>query len=137
MNPASDVGAATEPAKRRILLVDDEASIRFAVSDYLSARGFSVDCACDLVEATALLGRCDYAVVVADLRLRATGDEGGLELLLYVRDRYPSARTVLLTAYGSPAIELEARRRGAEAVLLKPQPLSEIARIIDGLLAHA
>jgi two-component system response regulator RegA len=119
----------------RILLVDDETSILFAVSDYLSAFGFTVDCATDLDEATALLVRFSYAVVIADLRLRATDDEGGLDFLEQVRDRCPSARSVLLTAFGTPALELEAQRRGAAAVLLKPQPLSAIARIVDGLLA--
>jgi two-component system response regulator RegA len=131
-----DTAAATARAQRRILLVDDETSILFAVSDYMNARGFTVDCARDLDEAIALLGRCAYAVVIADLRLGATGDEGGLEFIDQVRHRCPSARTVLLTAYGSPAIELEARRRRVDAVLLKPQPLSEIARIVDGLLSH-
>jgi ActR/RegA family two-component response regulator len=128
--------AVTERAQRPILIVDDEASILFAMSDYLIGRGYTVDCARSLEEATALLGGHAYAVVVADLRLCATDDEGGLDLIEQVRDQCPSARTILLTAYGSPAIELEARRRGAAAVLLKPQPLSEIARVVDGLLAR-
>ena len=123
-------------AQRRVLIVEDEASISFAVSDYLTLCGCTVDCARDAEEAVSLLRQHAYVVVVADLRLGASGDEEGLEVIRHVRAHHPSTRTVLLTAYGFPAIELEARRRGVDTVLLKPQPLSEIARIVQDLLAQ-
>lgn len=135
MDAVGNAAAVTEGGQRRILIVDDEASILFAMSEYLTVRGYAVDCARDLDEAAELLGRRTYGVVVADLRLSATRDEEGFDVFAHVRDRCPSARTVLLTAYGSPTIEREARRRGVDVVLLKPQPLSEIALIVDGLLA--
>ena len=58
----------------------------------------------------------------------------GLDLLPYVRSTSPSTRTLLLTAYGSAELEVEARRRGADAVLRKPKPLAEIAQLLSALL---
>jgi ActR/RegA family two-component response regulator len=72
--------------------------------------------------------------VIADLRLARMDDEAGLELLAAVRERWPSTRTILLTAYGSSAIEREARRRGVDVLLHKPRPLPEVARIVEALL---
>lgn len=124
-------------APHRILVVDDETSIRFAVREYLTAHGYAVDCARDRAEAMALLGQHPYGVVVVDLRLTAMDGDEGLDLIGYLRAQNPRTRTILLTAYGAPAIELEARRRGADVVLHKPQPLRELARIVEGLLANA
>lgn len=119
----------------RILLVDDQPSILFAMSEYLAARDYVVDCAHDREEAVALLQRHAYGVVIADLRLTPALDDDGLDVLSAVRKRSPVTRTILLTAYGSPAVERDAHLRGADVVLQKPQPLSEIARLVEHLLA--
>jgi ActR/RegA family two-component response regulator len=118
----------------RLLIVDDEESILFALSDYFTAHGWAVDCARDRERATALLGGNAYAVVIADLRLSPTVDDDGLDLIGYVCHHRPSTRTILLTAHGSPAVALEAHRRGCDAVLYKPKPLSEVARVVGTLL---
>ena len=94
----------------RILVVDDQESICLAMKDYLEHRGHHVDCASQLLEAEALLSAGRYAVVIADLRLSASEPAGGLRLLRRVRESSPRTRTVLLTAYGSPQAEAEARR---------------------------
>jgi CheY-like chemotaxis protein len=44
---------------------------------------------------------------------------------------------VLLTAYGSPEIEAEARRLGVDSFLHKPKPLTEVAEVVAGLLGRA
>lgn len=119
----------------RILLVDDQPSILFAMSEYLAARDYVVDCARDRVEAVALLERHAYGVVIADLRLTPARDDDGLDVLSAVHETSPATRTILLTAYGSPALERDARRRGADVVLQKPQPLGDIVRLVEQLLA--
>jgi DNA-binding NarL/FixJ family response regulator len=84
-------------------------------------------------EAKTLLGQARYAVVIADLR--STGSHGaeGLERVEYIRQRRPSTRIILLTVYGWPDIESEARRRGADAILHKRPSLFEIARVVAEL----
>lgn len=119
----------------RILIVDDEECIVFAMRRYLQLRGFEVDSARGLEEAQALVARVRYAVVIADLRL--TGDHGaeGLDLIAYVRERCPSTRTLLLTAHSSPDIEAAGRERGVDLVLRKPWPLPDVAQAVMALLA--
>ena len=57
----------------RLLIVDDEDAILFAMTEYFSARLFAVDCARDREEAEALLAVRAYAVIITDLRL---GEDG-------------------------------------------------------------
>jgi two-component system response regulator FlrC len=118
-----------------MLVVDDEPSILFAISEYFSARGWEVDGVQDAETAKALLTQKRYSVVVADLRLTEADDVAGLDVVTTARHRAPDTRILLLTAYGSQAIEAAARRRGADAVLYKPMPLAELARVITGFLA--
>jgi len=117
----------------RILVVDDEEAIRDATREYLSALGYEVDAAQEREEAEALLTTATYSLVIADMRLTGVHGREGLELVGYLRERCPWARVVVLTAYGSPDLEAEARRRGADAFLQKPVPLAELARLA-GLL---
>ena len=119
----------------RILIVDDEEPILFAMREYFSTKGYEVDCARETQEAEALLGEHDYALAILDLRLTGTHGAEGLDVIELVRAQSPQTRIILLTAYGSREIEAEARRRGADAFLHKPKPLSEVARIASGLMA--
>jgi two-component system response regulator PilR (NtrC family) len=118
----------------RLLLVDDEAAILFAMWDYLSRSGYVVDRASSRAEAERLLAAERYDLVIADLRLGAAEPRGGLEVLRRVRERQPRARTLLLTAYGSAEVEAELVRLGAGGLLSKPQPLSRIAGEVEELL---
>ena len=119
---------------RRILIVDDEEPIVFALRRFLVARGYEVTAAREREEAEALILLGAFDAVIAEMRLtRAHGAEG-LELLSCVRRFTPRTLTVLLTAYGTPEIEREARARGADVFLLKPQPLGELADLLDQLL---
>jgi DNA-binding response OmpR family regulator len=114
---------------RRILVVDDEVTIVEAAREYLSAHGFEVDCAMEREEAEAMVNRYRYALVVADMRLTGAHGREGLELTAYLRERCPWTRVVVLTAFGSPELEREVRRRGADVFMEKPVPLSELARV--------
>jgi DNA-binding NtrC family response regulator len=114
----------------RILIVDDEESILFAMREYFTTRGDRVDCACGLDEATVLLDTGPYSAVVADLRLSGTRWTERLVVVDRVRAWYPAAPVIILTAYGSLDVEREACRRGADAFRQKPRPLPEVARIV-------
>lgn len=118
----------------RILVVDDEEAIRDATREYLTALGYHVDAAQEREEAEALLSTATYSLVIADMRLTGVHGREGLELVGYLRERCPWARVVVLTAYGSPDLEAEARRRGADVFLEKPVPLSELARLANQLI---
>ena len=90
----------------------------------------------DAEEACARLSGNHYGVVIADLRLTGIYGAEGLELVSYVREKSATTRVLLLTAYGSRDIQEEAHRRGVDAFLQKPQPLSEVANVVDSILGR-
>lgn len=135
LNPISPDNSGTMGSSGwRILLVDDEEAILFAICDYLSFRGFLVDCARSREEAEEKLAENRYDLVLADLRLDPMDNRGGLRLVRQVREQCPRTRTVLLTAFGNPAIEAELDAIGSDLLLSKPQPLRRVAEEITRLL---
>jgi DNA-binding response OmpR family regulator len=118
----------------RMLVVDDQPPILFAMKEYFAGQGFEVDCAREKEEAEALLSNFTYSIVIVDLRLTAFNGADGLEILGRIAAQYPKTRTIMLTAHGSPEIELEARRRAVDVFLHKPKPLAELAQIVVGLI---
>lgn len=118
----------------RLLVVDDEESICFSMSEYFSLHGFKVDTARDLDEAEELIETTAYEVVIQDLRLGMTRHPDGLDVIRRIQERNPFTRIIVLTAYGSAEMEDEARRCGADAFLRKPKPLSQVAQVIQGLI---
>jgi len=120
----------------RLLVVDDETAIRFALCEYFTKQGWTVDSAAEKEEAEALLACTEYAVVIADLRLTGIYGVEGLDIVRSSRQLRPETRIVLLTGNGTPEIEAEARRRGADAFLQKPLPLSQLEAVIASLVGE-
>ena len=120
----------------RILLVDDEDSIHFAMQTYFSVFGYSVDGARSSAEALERLAGGSYPVVIVDLRLSKPSaqrtEPEGLGIVSRVRRDYPDTRVVVLTACDAE-LEPEALRRGAHCFLQKPQPLSRLVHIVEQL----
>ena len=129
-----DERSSRETPIPRLLIVDDEESICFSMSEYFSLQGYRVDTASEVEEAEKLLGATNYKVVIQDLRLTMTNNHDGLQIIRLVRAQNPQTRIVVLTAYGSAEIEDEARRCGADAFLRKPKPLSQVAQVVQGLI---
>jgi DNA-binding response OmpR family regulator len=115
---------------RKILMVDDKATLCFAMREYFKLHNYQVDCAHNIDDAATLLNTSHYAVVIADLDLSGTHNMDGFEVIKMVREQFSETRIIVLTAYGSPEIESAARDCGAIAFLHKPKPLSEVARIV-------
>jgi DNA-binding NtrC family response regulator len=126
--------STSEFAKPHILIVDDEESICFSMKDYFSRGGFVVDTARDVEEAERLIEIGEYSALIQDLRMGIREGSNGLEVIKFARLRHPSMGIVVLTAHGSPQAENEARLHGADAFLRKPQPLSQVAQVVRGLI---
>ena len=123
-----------EKATGNLLVVDDEESICFSMSEYFSQHGFKVDTAREKEEAEGLIKETEYKVIIQDLRLGIERRSDGIEIIKLVHERNPNTRIVVLTAYGSPEAEEEARNAGADAFLRKPKPLSQVAQVVQGLI---
>ena len=124
----------SQTVEPHLLIVDDEESICFSMSEYFSQHGFKVDIAHEIEEAEALLEKTEYEAVIQDLRLDFTRQPGGIEIIKLVHSRTPNTRIVVLTSYGSRELEEMAREAGADAFLRKPKPLSQVAQVVHGLL---
>jgi len=121
----------------RLLIVDDEVSICFAMSEYFSMQGYKVDCAQDVQQAEALLASdVSYSAVIADLRLAGIFNMDGLDVVRFAHERCPNTRIIVLTAHGAPEIEIEAQKWGADAFLQKPKPLPDVAQVVYGLVGN-
>jgi DNA-binding NtrC family response regulator len=120
--------------ERGLLVVDDEEAIGFALKRYFGRNGLRVDVATDADEARAFLAGAEYAVVLADLRLKGTHDAAGLDLLQHIQQTQPAVRCILLSAYANPEMERLAIERGARLVLRKPIALPDLLQHVRGVL---
>lgn len=119
----------------RMLIVDDELSIRFSLKKFFDRRSFVVDVAATSAEARTRLASDRYDVVILDIRLEAaSGDTSGLDLIDFVRARSPQARIVVLSGYLSPETMERARELRADLILNKPQPLAQLETAIKEIL---
>ena len=119
-------------ATGRILIADDEASIRDGLVDVLTDEGYDATGVADGTEAIAAITQYSFDVVVTDLRMPGID---GLEVLRRVRELSPQALVLLITAYASVETAVEALRNGAHDYILKPliveDVLSKIHRLFE------
>ncbi|HKO96286.1 MAG TPA: sigma-54 dependent transcriptional regulator [Pyrinomonadaceae bacterium] len=101
----------------RILIVDDEPSIADVIKLILSESGYEVFTANTVGEATMILCEQSVDVVITDLRL---SDGSGIDLLTHIKRETPDTEVILMTAYGSIEITVEAIKRGAYYYVEKP-----------------
>lgn len=116
----------------RILSIDDEPSVGWAVQDYFEGLGHQVDWADDVGKALELLELYRYDAVLVDLQLSLGTTEEGLFLVDAAKRMSPRACIVVVTGSEPHAdTEATARRLGARDVLYKPQPLESLARVLE------
>jgi len=119
----------------RILVADDEESVLFALREYLGCCGWEVDTASTAIEARTLLETRRYSAVITDLRFSGPKGTEGLSIVEAARTHSPGAPVVMMTGYGTPDAESEARHLGVDAFVSKPVPLWELARLVQGWAA--
>ena len=113
----------------RVLLVDDEPGMIYALRSLVTSRGDEAVVAASGREALALLD--DVDAVVTDF---AMPEMNGLELLQAIRERDPALPVVLLTAHGSERVAIRAVRSGAYEYVTKPFDIDEMSVVLDRAL---
>lgn len=118
----------------KILVVDDDALMRWSVAETLGDHGFRVIEASDGASAVrALRDATDPAdAVLLDLHLPDSDDLRVLTTLLAMA---PATPVIMMTAHGSPELHEEARALGAFAVVEKPFEMGAIAPLVEGALS--
>lgn len=113
----------------RILVVEDENLIRWAVSETLTSAGHQVIEAPDAATALRAMAAttAPFDVVVLDFRLPDSDD---LSLAEWIRQHAPSTAIVMMTAYGTPQTAERARQLGVFAILAKPFDVGVLEDVI-------
>jgi two-component system response regulator AtoC len=119
------------PEKKQILVVDDEANLRRVLSAQLSRDGYEVHTAEDGEAGLAFLKEHHIDLVITDLRMPKVD---GMELLRAALRDDPSRPVVMLTAYGTVDVAVEALKTGAFDFITKPFDQSEVRVIVKKAL---
>jgi two-component system response regulator PilR (NtrC family) len=115
----------------RILVVDDEASMRDVLSIMLHREGYHVDSAVDGAQAVKHLQDHSYDLVISDVQMPRMD---GLQLLQHVRERSPDTVVIMITAFSSTEQAVEAMKHGAYDYIIKPFKNEEIRIVIKNAL---
>ncbi len=119
---------------KRILVIDDEANLRWVLSEALSDQGYDVMVAANASDGITAMSRHAADVVILDLKLKGMD---GLATLARLRERWPDVVVLILTAYGTVASAVEAMQLGAADYLRKPFDLEEIGFKLQRALERA
>ena len=113
-----------------VLVVDDEALIRWSLTEMLGERGYAVTEAGDGRMAVAAIENAEepFDVVLLDYRLPDSAD---LRLLEKVRRLSPTARIIMITAHTSPELSQGALALGAYCVISKPFEVESLAALVN------
>ncbi len=112
----------------KIIVADDEESMRWVLSKALKRKGFSVDLARDGDEALGLIQSNAYDLAILDIKMPGLS---GLELLDRIRELKNDLLVVIMTAEASMKNAVEAMKRGAYDYITKPFDLDVIDAIIE------
>jgi DNA-binding NtrC family response regulator len=113
-----------------VLVVDDEALIRWSLAEMLGERGYEVTEAGDARMALAAIEKAEkpFDVVLLDYRLPDSAD---LRLLEKVRRLAPTSQVIMITAHNSPELAQGAAALGAYRVISKPFEVESLAALVN------
>ena len=100
-----------------VLIVDDEKNMRLSLKTVLADEGYSVRAAESAEEALTLMSQEEFLMVITAARL---GGMSGYEFLGKVHQRWPDTPILMITAYATPKLAVEAIKSGAFDYLAKP-----------------
>ena len=114
----------------KILLAEDDEIMRISVYDRLIQSGWQVDEAENGLEASRLLDKNNYQLVVSDIRMPGMD---GISLLKRIKKQSPLTDVVIMTAYGSVNDAIDCLRKGASDYILKPFDMDDLIIRINRL----
>ncbi len=115
--------------KKRVLVVDDEDDLTWSISKHLAKDKdkYELICVNSGKKALEVLSQLPVTLVISDIRMP---EISGLDLLVKIKDFYPTTKVVIMTAYGSSEAHDEANARGCLKYIEKPFEISELRQII-------
>jgi DNA-binding NtrC family response regulator len=114
--------------KPKVLVVDDDAGVRYTIREILESAGLEVAEAEDGAKALERIEADSFQLVITDLRMPKVD---GLELLRRLAGHSPAPRTILITAHGSERHAVEAMKLGAYDYFRKPFEMDELLAAVQ------
>ena len=118
----------------KILIVDDDASFRFILKDFLEMNGYDCMEAGNVAQARRQLWWNKFDLILSDLNMPK---ESGFDLLDHVISLYPRTPFVLVTGNGDKEIRARALNSGACACLSKPCRLNELLSVVMSMIKES
>ena len=119
--------------RRRILVVDDDESLRRVTQLQLQEAGYEVLTAPNGEQALLLVEEEAPALVISDLKMPGVS---GLELLKKIRESFPQTSVLLITAFGTVQTAVEAMKAGAFDYITKPIDYEELVLVVNRAMEH-
>jgi DNA-binding NtrC family response regulator len=117
--------------KERILIVEDDASMGFFLSEAMKREGYQVDIVASGEEALERVAQDRLSLVILDLKLPSMD---GMEVLANIKVTNPELVVIMITAHGSKDIAIEAIRKGAYDYFTKPFDINEMRVVVKRAL---
>jgi len=112
---------------KKILVVDDDFSIRSLFKEFLEPEGYSVLQAADGRQALEILDAQAPDLLIVD---RAMPGMGGIELLKALQDRHSAVPVIMISAFGEESLWGQAIGLGAQDYLLKPFTRGDVLKLV-------
>lgn len=129
----SDLKFSRKPDKKRILVADDEASVREVLADFLRLEGHEVELAEDGQVALDKLQESPFDIVLSDMEMPVMN---GLQLLRACSKLHHAPLVIIMTGYGTVETAIDAMKNGAWDYLLKPFQINQLAVVIERACEH-
>jgi len=129
---ATEPIASAHSVTPRVLIVDDEASVRKVMAAVLTQVGVSCETAASAEEALRVLETHEVDAVISDLQMPGMS---GMDLLAKVRQSYPQTVFLMVTGVDDTRVGIQAMRQGADDYIVKPQQVD--ANIVLASLTRA
>jgi DNA-binding NtrC family response regulator len=107
--------------------VDDEPIVRESIRDWLEDAGYQVAMASSGEEALEMVAKEDFSILVLDVRLPG---KTGIKVLKELKELKPQIKSIVITAYPSVELAVEAMKLGAVDYLIKPVAPDDLERLI-------
>jgi DNA-binding NtrC family response regulator len=120
-------------ALERILIVEDDESLREVTQIQLEREGYEVNSALSAEQALPILEKASHQLILTDLNLPGMS---GLQLLKRVRVDYPESAVIVMTAFGTVQTAVEAMKAGAYDYINKPVHPYELKSLVRRSLEH-
>jgi DNA-binding NtrC family response regulator len=112
-----------EARLRKLLVVEDDNSVRTTITTFLELEGYAVDAASSTREALERLSRDTYPIIISDIYL---DERTGIDVLRKAREQNPNCAVILMTARGSMETVMAATQHGAFDYIAKPFELEDL-----------